>query len=311
MKLLMLLGFLVLSAFCSGQKVNAQPPVAIDVANLKATVTSLTSVQPPRNYNNTGVLDSVGAYIKEQIAAYGLSPVVQEFTVDGVVYRNIVASFGDEDSPVLVIGAHYDVFGETPGADDNASGIAGLLELARLLAVHQPHLDNRIELVAYTLEEPPFFRSSNMGSYIHAKSLHDGGTKVVGMICLEMIGYFSDAEDSQEYPLSLMKMLYPSRGDFIGVVGSFGSFSFISKIAANIGSSSLKVQKLAGPSFIKGIDFSDHLNYWKFGYKGAMVTDTAFFRNPNYHRTSDTIDTLNFEKMAQVVEGVYRAILHL
>ena len=208
------------------------------------------------------------------------------------------------------MGAHYDVCEEQPGADDNASGIAGLLAVAGLFQKYAPRLDYRIDFAAYTLEEPPVFRSESMGSYIHARSLHDAGVEIMGMACLEMIGYYTDAPKSQEYPLSLMKLFYPTRGDFIGVVGNFGSRRLTRHFKGALALTTLPVESLTAPAFLPGVDFSDHLNFWKYGHPAVMITDTAFYRDPNYHAASDVIETLDFAKMQEVVKGLYWALIN-
>ena len=224
---------------------------------------------------------------------------------------NIIASFGPEKGSRVIVGAHYDVCGDQPGADDNASGIAGLLEIARLLAQDSAKLDRRIDLVAYTLEEPPYYRTEQMGSYIHAKSLKDCGVKIDLMVCLEMIGYYSSAEGSQSYPIDLMKVAYPTTGDFIAIVSNFSSYfsagDFVELMEQKC---SIKTERLTAPASIQGIDFSDHLNYWNLGYKAIMITDTAFLRNVHYHQVSDTPESLDYGSMAKVVNGVYYAVSH-
>ena len=283
----------------------------IDKADLYATVKTLSEITPARNYRNPESLNKTAHYIKNAFEEYGYSTRKQSYKVEGNEYKNIIVTAGPKDAPTLVVGAHYDVCGDQPGADDNASGIAGLLEIARLIQEYKPELKYRIEMVAYTLEEPPFFRSKLMGSYIHAKSLYDSNRQVIGMIGLEMIGYFTDEENSQDYPTSLMKLFYPSKGNFIALVGRFADGALINMIRGHMEKSAVKVSTLKAPSFIAGIDFSDHLNYWDFGYSAVMVTDTAFYRNPNYHQANDTVEKLDFDKMKEVVKGLYLAIENL
>jgi len=194
-----------------------------------------------------------------------------------------------------------------PGADDNASGITGLLEIARMLKGKE--LNCRVDLVAYTLEEPPYFRTEMMGSYMHAKELHESQTKVKGMVSLEMIGYFDDNRRTQDYPLGIMKLFYGTRGNYIATVQKFGNGSFANHFRKRFRKNcEVKSKKLKSPAWVPGVDFSDHLNYWKFGYSALLITDTAFYRNKNYHETTDTIDTLNIEKMCKVIDGVYQAL---
>ena len=287
------------------------PAVAVDQQELYNVVQQLTSVYPPRHYRNVISLDRVAEYIYDRFAAQGYRPVEQRFDVDGRSYKNILASYGPEKAPRFVLGAHYDVCGDQPGADDNASAVAGLLAVAGLFKKHAPPIDFRIDFVAYTLEEPPVFRSKYMGSYIHAQSLHATGAKILGMVSLEMIGYYTEAPKSQEYPLPFMKIFYPTRGNFIGVVGNFSSRRLVNHFRDTLALSDLPVESLKAPAILPGVDFSDHLNYWKFGYSAVMITDTAFYRNPHYHEPSDGIETLDFTKMAEVVKGLYWALLNL
>lgn len=284
---------------------------SFDKKELKEHVKFLSELTPARNYLNIQSLDAASDYIEQKFIKYGYSPLFQVYQAKGRLYKNIIASYGNPDLPVFVIGAHYDVCGNQPGADDNASGVAALLSLAREFSQKKPALPFRIEFVAFTLEEPPFFRTKNMGSYVHAKSMRDKHTNVIGMVCLEMLGYFTSEDNSQSYPIFLMKLFYPSKGDFIAVVGNFNSNSLVMHFFNNMRQESLKVEKLISPSILPGVDFSDHKNYWKFGYKAIMITDTAFYRNKNYHEVSDTIETINFTKLAEVTNGIYFAVTKL
>ena len=287
------------------------PEAEISVENLKQTVHFLSTLNPPRNCYYTNSLNKSANYISQKFIEFGLSPWMQKFDVSGKIYKNVVASVGPTNGPRIIVGAHYDVCGNQPGADDNASGISGLLEIARFAKKHETNLPYRVDFVAYTLEEPPFFRTTNMGSYVHATYLHKNKIKLKGMICLEMIGFFSDEENSQTYPLSIMHLFCPSKGNFISLISNFGSSSLTKQLSQNIEKTSVDLETIKAPSFIKGVDFSDHRNYWKFGYDAVMVTDTAFYRNPNYHERSDTIDSLNFCRMKEVVKGVCWTLLNM
>ncbi|WP_211316386.1 M28 family peptidase [Niabella yanshanensis] len=235
---------------------------------------------------------------------------MQAYNVEGNTYKNVIASFGPEDAEILIIGAHYDVCGEQDGADDNASGVVGLLELARLLKNQM--LPYRIDLVAYTLEEPPYFRTEHMGSYVHARSLFDKNHAVKGMVSLEMIGYYSDAPASQSYPVGLMKWIYGDRGDYITLALNSFSGSFANQFKRlYFENNSISAKSFKVPGFIGGVDLSDHRNYWKFGYSALMVTNTAFFRNGNYHRVTDQLFTLNLAKMGLTIDGIFRTIKHI
>jgi Zn-dependent M28 family amino/carboxypeptidase len=231
----------------------------------------------------------------------------QPFAAGSMTVRNVRAFVGPATAERIVIGAHYDAAGPYPGADDNASGVAGLLELARLL--DGDALPMKVELVSYPLEEPPFFGTDRMGSAVHAASLRDEGADVRAMLALEMIGYFSDAPRSQRFPLSLMRPFYPSTGDFILVASSLFRRALVRRIRAGMRAASpLPVESINAPALLPGISLSDHRNYWSAGYDAAMITDTAFYRNPHYHGPGDTPDTLDYARMAEVVHGVRGAI---
>ncbi len=283
---------------------------SVNQGRLIGDVKALVAIDPPRNYRNVQSLDKAAVYITDQFKKMKCRLELQEFDVDGKKYKNITCSFGPQAGERVVLGAHYDVYGDQPGADDNASGVAGLIETGRLLAEKKPQLKYRTDLVAFSLEEPIYFKTRHMGSNVYAKALSESGVKVRAMICLEMIGYYSTEPGSQEYPLSLLKLMYPSVGDYIAVVGKIDQRRLVEKVKKSMRTASdLPVESISAPSILPGIDFSDHQSFWKYGYPAVMITDTAFYRNRNYHNDTDTIDTLDFDKMSKVVKGVYSAIV--
>ena len=285
-------------------------PAFVDPARLEAHVRTLSETLGPRDAGHPGNLDRAASYIRSAFEQTRGKTWDQPFQVGRTTYRNVVAAFGPPSGERIVVGAHYDTAGPYPGADDNASGVAGLIELAGLLGKAPPA--SRVDLVAYTLEEPPFFRSEHMGSAVHARALKAEGVAVRAMLSLEMIGYFTDAEDSQTFPAPGLSLFYPTAGNFIAVVGRLGEGGLVRRIKKAMSkASSLPVHSINAPRFLSGVDFSDHLNYWEAGYPAAMITDTAFYRNPNYHAATDTPDTLDYRRMAQVVAGVYAAVLDL
>ena len=285
-------------------KVIASQPPQVDPKRLEAHVKHLTVDLYPRSYDQLHNIDLAAQYIFNELEAAGGSVTVQDVSAPEAPYKNIVARFGPPSGPVVVIGAHYDTHGDTPGADDNASGIAGLLELARLLG--RTTQARPIELVAYALEEPPYFRTEHMGSAWHARSLRAANQEVAFMLSLEMIGFFSDEPGSQNYPVPAMSLLYSDRGDFIALIGKLSDFGPMRRIKALMtGATNLPVYSLNAPPRLQGVDYSDHLNYWHEGFPAFMVTDTAFFRNKNYHLASDTYETLDYGRMAKVVQAVY------
>ncbi len=281
----------------------------VDPARLEAHVRALAEDFRPRDEDHPENLDRAAAYIGREFERAGGAVEEQVFEIRRTAYRNVIAKLGPETRERIVVGAHYDAAGPYPGADDNASGVAGLIELAFLLGKGGP-LPMQVELVAYTLEEPPYFASLAMGSATHAASLKRQGVKVRAMIALEMIGYFTDEPDSQELPAPFLKLIYPSTGNFIAVVGKLGQGRLVRKIknAMKRAAAPLPVESISAPESLPGVDFSDHRNYWALGYPAVMITDTAFFRNPNYHMPSDLPETLDYRNMARVVEGVYGAV---
>ena len=288
--------------------------IEVDTARIKKDVYTLTSTEKPRNHLNIESLNAAADYIKSEMETLDLRVSVQSYRAgnNADLYKNIICFYGREDAPRLIVGAHYDVCGDQQGADDNASGTAGLIELARLLNKYKPKLDYRIDLVAYSLEEPPFFRSEVMGSHIHAKSLYDNNIDVKAMICLEMIGYFTDEKKTQSFPVGILKLFYPTTGNFIAIVGKMGEGKLCKKFKKNMTRAcEVDVRSINVPKRMAGIDYSDHLNYWKYDYSALMVTNTSFYRNKAYHTTGDTPDRLDYYRMGEVIKGVYEAITHM
>ena len=306
---------LLVAAIALTNPVQARPSesgISADGSRLRSDVETLTGLPGFRCFERPFDLDRAAEWVRSRLEESGLPVEKQEFAVGNRWFRNFTARYGPEDAPILVVGAHYDVCGEQPGADDNASAVAGLLELARLLGRHQPEVDYRIELALWPLEEPPNFRTESMGSAVYAKSLAERGVALRGMICLEMLGFFSDRPGSQTYPVPGMGLLYPSRGNFIAVVGNGTSWGFTREVKARMaGAAGLPVKSINAPALLPGVDFSDHYNFWKHGWDAVMITDTAFYRNPNYHQITDTPDTLDYERMAHVVTGIYAAMTTL
>lgn len=261
-----------------------------------------------RNYKDVKILDSTATFIYNELSKYCDTVFYQTYKVYDTEYRNVIGRFNQDSTERLIIGAHYDVCGNQPGADDNATGVTGLLELARMFYLDTTFTKN-VEIVAYTLEEPPFFRTSFMGSAIHANALQEEHEKIQGMICLEMIGYFDDTKNSQHYPLKFLKLFYGKRGDFITVVEKFGPGQFARKFGKKMKKQDVvKTKIFKGPGSLQGIDFSDHLNYWALGYSAVMITDTAFFRNQNYHTSEDTLEKLDLYRMGLVIDEIYLSL---
>lgn len=281
--------------------------------NLMSTVTHLSHHIGERSYLNVENLNKAADFIEEKFRLYGCDAKRQSFLYSKNTYYDIICEVkgtGHAQDGILVVGAHYDTVSGTPGADDNASGIAGLLELVRLTALKP--LQETIRFVAFSLEEPPVFMTSRMGSYVYAKSLKEEGARVHGMISLEMLGYYCTRKGCQHYPLPGFRWMYPDKGDFIAFVGNISSKPFTMKVKnAFKAVSHFPVESLNAFSAVPGVSFSDHCSFWKFGYPAFMVTDTAFYRNPHYHGPGDIASTLDYERMTELVTGLYKALYKL
>jgi hypothetical protein len=292
--------------------VYADPGEVIE-QNLRATVRHLSVEIGERSFRDVAKLNKAADDIERAFRSCGYTVSRQPFAYQGNTYYNVIAEargMDPEQKEILVIGAHYDTAAGTPGADDNASGVAGLLELARLAA--QKPLPRTVRFVAFCLEEPPAFGTEQMGSFVYARSLKGEDIPVYGMISLEMIGYYCESEDCQHYPVSCIGWFYPDCGNYIAFVGNRSSRGFTNKVkSAFRTASTLPVESLHAPSSVTGIDFSDHRNFWKFGYAAFMVTDTAFYRNRNYHTGEDTAEKLDYRRMAEVVTGLFEALRRL
>ncbi len=283
---------------------------AVDPARLEKHVRVLAEDLIPRDSGHPGNLQKAADYIKGEFER--TRGAVREFPykISGRNYRIISVLFGPESGERIVVGAHYDSPPGSPGANDNASGVAGLLELAHALSGSA--LPLAVELAAYPVEEPPYYRTKAMGSYVHASLLKDNDVKVRFMIALEMIGYFTDDPFSQSYPFPLFRLTYPSRGNFISVIGRLRDGFLVRRFKnAMRRTGGVPVYSFNGPSIVPGVDLSDQLNYWKKGYKAIMITDTAFYRYDHYHGAGDVPDNLDYERMAEVVVGIHGALMQL
>jgi len=265
-----------------------------------------------RNYIYYQNLEKAADYIRDEFRLYGYETEEQIYTLKNQPYRNIIATKpgGDKKDKIIIISSHYDsVFG-SPGADDNASGCAGLLELARLLFKNT--LNKTIRFIGFTNEEPPFCFSKDMGSFRYAESAKKRKEDIEAMLCLESIGFYSDEKSSQGYPMGLMSF-YPDRADFIGIVSNLGSGSLLKRIVKEFKeASNFPVEYLVSqPFFVPAISFSDNWSFWQFGYKAVMITDTAFYRNPYYHTQKDTIDKLDCRKISLLINALHSVILKL
>ncbi|MFL6353269.1 MAG: M28 family peptidase [Bryobacteraceae bacterium] len=249
-------------------------------------------------------LRKTGAYIEGQLRSLGYIPARQTYSFAGQDFDNIEAELKskEEDSAIVVIGAHYDTAGGLPGANDNASGVAATLELARQFA-HERQARS-IRWVFFVNEEPPYFQTPAMGSYVYAKRCHERKEKITAMLSLETIGYYSDEPGTQTYPIGFHPG-YPDRGNFLGFVANFRSAPLLRRALKSFRSAtSLPAEGAAGPAAIPGMGWSDHWSFWQFGYSALMLTDTAPYRYPYYHTAEDTPEKLDYERLARAVSGV-------
>jgi Zn-dependent M28 family amino/carboxypeptidase len=280
--------------------------------NGRAIVEHLAGTIGPRSLADPSSLEEAALYVEGLLSGHGYTVERQTYEAPaGHQVRNLIVEKKGARRPedIIVVGAHYDTVPTTPGADDNASGVAGLSELARLL---EPYKNLRtIRLIGFTCEEPPYFQSRWMGSRVYAREAKQRGDNIIAMMALEMIGFF-DSSVSQDFPFPLMSLMYPNTGDFIGVVGNLSSRRLTIQVReAMKRGGAIGVESISTISLIPGVDFSDHASFWHEGYPAVMITDTAFYRNTHYHGLEDTPDTLNYESFAEVVLGLYQAVVEL
>lgn len=280
--------------------------------NLKHHVETLTKTIGERSVATLWNLEKSAEYIESCHLRLGLEPRRETYPYRDKKVANIVVdlNFSGKGEKTYLLGAHYDSVKGTVGADDNASAVAVQLEVARALTElkETPSLDLTLRLVSFALEEPPAYATRSMGSRVYARKAKSEGEQLEGMICLEMVGYTCHQPGCQGYPFPLMFRKYPKTGDFIGIVGNYRSRHFTKSIfAAFKNNADLPVIKLTVPwsgYLLPSVRLSDHAPFWDRGYKAVMITDTAFYRNPHYHRRSDTMDKLDFGFMAQLVKSL-------
>lgn len=278
---------------------------------LREHVTTLAGTIGERNTRRHHALQQAADYISGRFVSCGFRVRGQAYTADGMEVKNIVAEIAGTVRPaeIVIIGAHYDSPPGSPGADDNASGVAALLELVRRFSSEKPA--RTLRFVAFTNEEPPYFQTGLMGSRVYADGAKRRNENIVAMLALESIGYYSDAPGSQLYPFPF-SLFYPDTGNFIGFVGNFGSRSLLRRaIGAFRKSTPFPSEGVTSPEFIPGIGWSDHWSFWREGYPALMVTGTALFRNPHYHQPTDTPDRLDYGRMTRVVGGLEQVVLDL
>ena len=293
------------------------PPLTPEEAVLAQSLAHHIATIAAREHNvaHYEELEKVARYIEATLASFGYGVGRQEFLTDGKLVRNIevaVEPAGKRADPqVIVVGAHYDsVFG-SPGANDNASGAAAVIELARLLRDLDAVGRKRIRFALFVNEEPPYFRTEAMGSLNYARALAQRNERVAAMYSLETIGFYSSEPGSQVYPVPF-GLIFPDRGDFVAFVGMLGSRALVWETVRSFRShTAFPTIGGVAPGFIPGIGWSDHWAFAEQGFQAVMITDTAPFRYPHYHRASDTADKVDAEKVARVVKGIERVIRDL
>jgi len=271
------------------------------IDELQHHVAELAGTIGERNVSRPRAYAAAASYIENAFAAAGYGPERQSFDAEGVACANIEAEVrgGNE---IVVIGAHYDSVIGAPGADDNASGVAAVLAMARAFSGSKPR--RTLRFVAFANEEPPWFGTDLMGSYRYARRCRERSERVIGMLSLETIAYFSDAVGSQTYP-AMLEYFYPTTANFIAFASNLQSGWLLRRcLSAFRRKATIPSQGAALPERVPGIGWSDQWAFWRFGYRAVMVTDTALFRNPNYHTVTDTPETLDYERFARVVDGL-------
>jgi hypothetical protein len=277
---------------------------------LRAHITAIAS--RPHNIAHYAELEKAARYIENVLRALGYEPFAQVYTAGQRQVRNIEATIEPVDPArsrgTVVVGAHYDSAGDAPGANDNGSGTAAVLELARLLGDLRGRIDARVRLVLFVNEEPPYFQTPAMGSWQYARLLAERREPIIGMMSLETLGWFSDEPGSQRYPAPF-GLLYPSEANFIAFVGLMGSREFLHAVIDSFRrNTAFPTVGGVAPGFIPGIAWSDHWSFEQFGFPALMITDTALYRYPHYHRPTDTPDKVDTAKLARITRGLDKVV---
>jgi hypothetical protein len=298
----------------TGQRPPASAAQQRLAEQLRSDVAALSEDIGPRHTGRPEALHEAERFIERAFTDMGYAVDRQHYEVDGVKCANLIVEIEGSASPeeIVVLGAHYDSVPHCPGANDNATGIAGLLALARTAAERDQPPKRTLRLVAFVNEEPPYFQTDKMGSYVYAQRCAERGDDIVAMLSFDGIGYFTDQPDTQEYPLAFLGALYPSEGDFIGLVSNWSSRTLLYRCVGTFRDHvQFPSQGAAVPNITPAAGFSDHWSFWQFDYPGVMVTDTLPFRYPQYHTDADEIDKLDFDGMARVVTGLEAVMFDL
>ena len=278
---------------------------------LKNHVYTLANDIGEHNIYHPAALKAAAEYITGQWQSQGYTVTPQSYSVEGLQCSNLEISCpgNDAGNAYILIGAHYDSVMGSPGANDNGSGVAALLELSRLFTTLQPKTS--VRFVAFVNEEPPFFYWKNMGSMIYANQAQQRSDNIRFMISLETIGYYNDHPHSQQYP-PLLKYFFPDTGDFIAFVSNLSSRRAMRNAVKSFRQGSdFPLQHIATLAMVPGVSWSDHLSFWRKGYKAFMITDTAFYRYSYYHTAQDTADKLTYLPYAKLVNGLFMMLKSL
>jgi len=272
---------------------------------LRADVGTLAGEIGERNLSHYAELEAAAAHVRCELELAGHDVREEVYEVCGRACRNLWVEIPgeDPDGEIVLAGAHYDSVTGSPGANDNGSGVAAVLELARRFRDSRPR--RTLRLVAFTNEEPPHFMTGTMGSMVHAKACRRRGERIAVMISLETIGYYSSTKGSQRFPLPGLGLRYSNRGDYLVFVGNLASRRWVKRAVKTFrAAASFPCEGAALPFWVPGVGWSDQLSFWRRGYRGLMATDTAPFRYPWYHTAGDTPDKVQYEPLAQVVDGI-------
>jgi Zn-dependent M28 family amino/carboxypeptidase len=277
--------------------------------SLEAHVRALAGAIGERHLGRLQALHAAAAYIERALAGSGLAAASQEFRAAGRSVRNLDVEIGPETGPLVVLGAHYDTVPGSPGADDNASGVAALLEIARVLS--EAPANGRLRCAFFVNEEPPWFQTEDMGSLHYARRARERGEDVVAMLSLESLGYYVDGAGTQRYPFPL-GLAYPDRGNFLGLVSDRRCRALLREAERSFRRhTDFPVVAAAVPAWVPGVSWSDQWAFWQHGFPALMATDTAPFRYAAYHTGEDTPERLDYEALATVTLALAGVALDL
>jgi Zn-dependent M28 family amino/carboxypeptidase len=279
---------------------------------LRLHVDRLAGLIGPRHLGKPKSFEAAATYVERELAKHGDAVVREAYAIDDHEVANYYVERRGTTKPeqIVIIGAHYDTVSTTPGADDNASAVAVLLEVLGLLRDCKPN--KTIRFISFACEEPPYFWTNSMGSQVHALNCRKRNEQITAMFCLEMLGYYSDEPNSQKLPDGIPRWLgwaFPKRGNFLASVGNLKSIKAVWDFRRGFKrGSKLPLFSIALPEMIQSIRLSDNSSFWDQGYPALMITDTSFLRNPHYHQPSDLPETLDYDRMAQATRGIASAM---